>query len=214
LPQVVADYTISAYFRSPGGIYVNLYVPSRLNWTVGPVRCSLLQQTTYPTGSLITMTLDLSAPLDFALHLRVPAWAGNQTSVSVNGKRLTTAAAPGTFYALQRTWKTGDVVEFDIDQQVRTEAVDAENPNQVAILRGPQVLFGISSQQPELPSEQLSRLQLAKAANNDWTLEAGSASLLLRPFADIGEETYQTYLAVSSAKGALTERQDRANKQT
>ena len=98
--------------------------------------------------------------------------------------------------------QSGDVLEFDVDQPVRTEAVDAENPNQVAILRGPQVLFGISSRQPELHSEQLNRLQLAKAANHDWTLEAGSSSLLLRPFADIREGTYQTYLTVSSAKGA------------
>jgi len=201
LPQVVADYTISAYFRSPDGIYVNLYVPSRLDWTSGPVRCSLLQQTTYPTGSLVSMKLDLSAPLDFTLHLRVPAWAGNQTSVSVNGKRLTAAAAPGTFYAVRRSWKTGDVLEFDIHQQVRTEAVDAENPDQVAILRGPQVLFGISSQQPELTPEELNRLQLTKAANDDWTLEAGSSSLLLRPFADIREETYQTYFRVGKAMG-------------
>ena len=198
LPQVVADYTISAYFRSPDGIYVNLYVPSRLNWTEGPVRCSLLQETTYPTGSLVTMRLDLSAPLDFTLHLRVPAWADKQTSVSVNGKRLTAAAAPGTFYAVRRSWKTGDVLEFEIDQRVRAEAVDAQNPNQVAILRGPQVLFGISSQQPELTSEQVNHLQLTKAANKDWTMQTGSSSLVLRPFADIGEEMYQTYLRVGT----------------
>jgi DUF1680 family protein len=199
LPQVVADYTISAYFRSPDGIYVNLYVPSRLEWLAGSVACALVLQTTYPTGSLITIKPELSAPLDFLLYLRVPAWAGSQTSVSVNGKRLGEGVVPGTFYAVQRHWKTGDIVEFDIDQRVRTEAVDAENPDQVAILRGPQVLFGISGQQPELTAEQHGHLQLAKAANNDWTLQTGSASVLLRPFADIGEETYHTYLKDGSA---------------
>jgi uncharacterized protein len=201
LPQVVADYAISGYFRSHDGIYVNLYVPSRLTWMAGPVSCSLLQQTSYPTGSLVSMKLELSAPLDFALHLRVPAWAGSQTSVSINGKRLTDAAVPGKFHAVRRSWKTGDILEFDIDQRVRTEAVDAENPNQVALLRGPQVLFGISGQQPELTLEQLNRPQLAKAANNDWILQTGSSKLLLRPFSDIGQETYQTYLKVGEAKG-------------
>jgi hypothetical protein len=68
----------------------------------------------------------------------------------------------------------------------------------VAILRGPQVLFGISSQQPELTSEQVNHLQLTKAANKDWTMQTGSSSLVLRPFADIGEEMYQTYLRVGT----------------
>ena len=91
---------------------------------------------------------------------------------------------------------------------MRAEAVDAENPDQVAILRGPQVLFwNFRSTTRTNSSSRVNRLQLTKAANNDWTMEAGSSSLLLRPFADIGEETYQTYLTVSSAKGARTRRQ-------
>lgn len=196
LPQVVADYTISGYFRGADGVYVNLYVPSRLTWTRNSVRCSLTQQTAYPTDNLVTMRMELSAPLEFALHLRVPGWAGVGTSVSVNGRRLTAPVTPGTFFPVRRTWKSGDTVELELDQRMGTEAVDAQNADQVALVRGPQVLFAIAEQQPELRRDQLTRLRIAKTAGNDWALDPGPSRLTLRPFADIGEEVYQTYWKV------------------
>lgn len=198
LPQVAADYTISAYFRAPGGVYVNLYVPSRLTWRVGSARCRLTQQTGYPTENLTTLHVALSAPAEFAVYLRVPAWAGRNTSVTVNGKRLHETPAPGTFFALRRSWKDDDRIELDLDQGVTTQPVDAQTPGQVAIVRGPQVLFAIADQQPALARDQLGRLQLSRASNQDWTLQNGAARVLLRPFAAIGDETYQTYWRVTA----------------
>ena len=196
LPQIVADYTISAYFRAPDGVYVNLYVPSRLAWTMNSVRCVLHQQTAYPTDSLITMRLELSSPLEFSVYLRVPAWAGKETSVSVNGARLKDAPSPGPFFAVRRNWKSGDIIELYVDQPVRAEPVDRQNMDQVALIRGPQVLFAISDKQPELTDQQLAHLRLSKKGNNDWALDLGQSSLLLRPFASIGDEVYQTYCKV------------------
>jgi hypothetical protein len=142
------------------------------------------------------MRLELSSPLEFSLHLRVPAWAGRETSVSVNGTRLKETPSPGTFFALRRSWKSGDIVELDVNQPVRIEAVDRQNTDQVALIRGPQVLFAISGRQPELTREQLARPSLSKAGNNDWALDLGRSSVLLRPFASIGDEVYQTYCRV------------------
>jgi len=147
----------------------------------------------------VTLHMQVSKPAVFALHLRIPAWAGRQTSVSVNGKRQKAAPAPGAFVALLRKWKTGDRVELDLDQPARTEAVDVQNGDQVAVLRGPQVLFAISTEQPEIPGERLARLRLEKADNDDWTLSTGESALRLRPFASIGEEVYQTYCRVLPA---------------
>ncbi len=186
LPQIAADYTISTYFRGADGVYVNLYVPSRLSWTSRPARCTLTTSTSYPAGNLVTMRLELSAASEFALHLRIPAWAGAGTSVSVNGRRVTAPLAAGSFFVLRRNWKTGDLVELELDQPVRTEAVDAQTPDQVALLRGPQVLFAIADRQLQVRREQLARPQLL--------LDSGA---VLRPFPDIAEDVvYQTWWKV------------------
>ena len=33
-PQLAADYHISTYLRAADGVYVNLFTPSRVKWTV------------------------------------------------------------------------------------------------------------------------------------------------------------------------------------
>ena len=198
LPQVSADYVISAYFQNPSGVYVNLYVPSELAWNTGSVRCALKQQTLYPAEDLVTMRLNPSQPVEFALHLRIPGWAGKQTSVSVNGKRQTGVLIPGTFFALRRTWRAGDTVELDIDQPVRFEPVDPQTPEQIAILRGSQVLFAIADQQPQLKRAQLDRPVLTRSGQHDWQLQTDQAPLLLRPFPYIRDEVYQTYSKIVS----------------
>ena len=158
----------------------------------------MTQHTDYPTGNLITMQMKLSAPREAPLRLRIPAWAGPNTSVSVNGVRRQAAITPGQFFLLQREWKTGDIVELDLHQKLRTEVVDRQTPDQAALLRGPQVLFAIANEQPAVTSKQLENMQITKAENNDWTTEGLSANMRLRPFYAIGDEVYQTYWKVSA----------------
>jgi DUF1680 family protein len=198
LPQMAADYLISAYFRSQDGVYINLYVPSRLRWTVGGVRCTLSQQTAYPRESLSTFTVNVSAPVQFSLYFRVPGWAGQACSVSVNGTRVTQQLIPGTFFQLSRTWKSGDRVELEHQQTIQTPFVDAQHPDQVAIVRGPQVLFAIAERQPVIHPDHLAKPSLIKGDNQDWMLENSADSIRLRPFAYIGDEVYQTYLQSSA----------------
>jgi len=187
LPQAAADYLISAYFRSAEGVYVNLYVPSQVRWTAGGVRCSLAQRTAYPRESVSTFSVTVSKPAEFALCFRIPGWAGGGSSLSVNGTRVRTELRAGTFYPLKRTWKSGDRVELELDQTARLTPVDAQHADQVAVVRGPQVLFAISETQPALPG---GKVNLTKAGGEDWMM----SGIRLRPFAAIGDETYQTYL--------------------
>jgi DUF1680 family protein len=189
LPQISADYVISAYFRDRSGVYVNLYVPSQLTWTQGGARCTLTQETEYPTENLVNLKVMTSTPVDVTVYLRIPSWAGKQTSVSVNGKRETGLIQPG-FLALKRMWRNGDRIELDIDQPVRLEAVDAQTPDQVAILRGSQVLFAISDKQPIVRGTPV----LTRGSGHDWRM----GDTVLRPFPFIGDEVYQTYLRMET----------------
>jgi len=176
-PQVTADYGISSYLQAQDGIYVNLYVPSRVNWKRG----SIVQETSYPTGSDVTLTLTVRTPSEFVVYLRIPAWAGKGTTVSVNGHRIRSEVRPG-FFPVRRPWKTGDKIELEIDQSVRYEPVDAQNPNQVALLRGPQVMFAIAEAPPKLSRRQLT---------------AVPSDIRMLPFGSIGNEVYQTYWEVT-----------------
>jgi len=106
-PQLTADYGISAYYLSADGIYVNLFIPSRLTWDQNKTRCTITQQTSYPTSNTTELHFNLLRPENFTVYLRVPAWTDAKTKVSVNGKRIDNDVVPGKFLALHRSWKNG-----------------------------------------------------------------------------------------------------------
>jgi DUF1680 family protein len=115
----------------------------------------------------------------------------------VNGQRVRAELAPG-FFPVRRKWKTGDRIELEIDQTVRYEPVDAQNPGQVALLRGPQVMFALSEMQPKLSRGQLTSARIERAHGDDWVARTETGDIRLRPFGSITDEVYQTYWEVTA----------------
>jgi DUF1680 family protein len=71
-PQVAADHRINVYFHDGHGLYVNLYIPSTLEWSIGGARVQLRQAGEYPFETSVQLELKMSRPAEFALHLRIP----------------------------------------------------------------------------------------------------------------------------------------------
>jgi uncharacterized protein len=192
-PQLAADYGISSYYPAKEGIYVNLFLPSRVSWIQGGTQCTLTQQTSYPTSNTTQLQLDLARPEKFSIYLRVPAWADAKTHISVNGKRAEGEPVAGKFFELSRTWKNGDRVEFEIGMPLRLQAVDAQNPQIVALLRGPLALFGVGNLPPDFSHAQLLTAAAASQTSEDWLVQSGAGKITFRPFGAIGDEPYRLY---------------------
>jgi uncharacterized protein len=199
LPMLAADYPISACFTDPRGIYLNLYIPGSIDWRHGTTACRLSIVTRYPFASAVAMSLQLSKPQNFALRLRVPAWATG-AGVSVNGKRNVTPL-PGTFVSVEREWRSGDRVELDLPLRQRLQAVDAEHPNIVALSSGPLVLMRIlddnSSSTLAIPRNALLAAEPAAGSARTWSAGDASRKFELRAFADIASERYSAYQDVA-----------------
>jgi len=194
LPQIATDYRISTYFHDPRGVYVNLYVPSTLNWVQDGTPVSLTQKGSYPFDSVIQLDVNPSRSAQFALRLRIPAWASD-ASISVNGKRLPDAAKPGSFAALERKWKPGDRVELDLPIPLRLEPLDAQHEDTVALLSGPLVLFPLGKGARSATRNQL--LATKTVALGRWQAETASGPLIFVPFTAIQDESYSTYLKLT-----------------
>src|SRR5215467_8474765 len=142
-PQLTADYGISSYYKSADGIYVNLFVPSRVTWSQNNTQCTLTQTTDYPRKETTQLAFSLARPETFTVYVRIPGWAGAKTVVSVNGRRGESSAEPGKFIPLQRSWKDGDRIEIEFEMPLRLEAIDDKNPSNVALMQGPLALFAV-----------------------------------------------------------------------
>jgi uncharacterized protein len=192
LPQVAADYRINCYFRDAHGVYVNLYVPSTLRWKQGSAQAELTQKSEYPYDGQIQLVMKLSRPEEFAVNLRIPAWADG-ASVAVNRKRMDVAS--GGFMRVFREWRSGDRIELELPMKARLEAIDAQHPDVVALTVGPLVLFSLETPQPALTRAQL--LAVKKMTPEVWHVGLDDGVMKLMPFTAIGDQTYTTYLKVT-----------------
>ena len=193
-PQLAADYGISSYYKSSDGIYVNLFLPSRVTWSQNGSQITLTQNTEYPHAQTTQLALSMPKPESFTMYLRIPAWAGAKTSVSVNGSRADATVEPGKFAALQRSWKDGDRVEVEFEMPLRLEPIDNENQNNVALVHGPLALFAVSEVPQRISKSQLMAATRASQSSDDWSVRADSAVVTFRPFAKIMDEGYRLYI--------------------
>lgn len=133
--ESATKYQDSVYFaRADGGaLYVNLYSPSTLRWAEKGV--TLTQTTDYPREQGSTLTVG-GADASFALLLRVPVWATAGFRVTVNGASVSGTPVPGSYFAVSRTWRAGDVVRVEIPFRLRVEKA-LDDPSTQSLFLGP-----------------------------------------------------------------------------
>jgi len=128
----------SIYFHDDAGVYVNLFIASELNWSERGVR--LVQDTKFPEDDVTTLRIQTTKPVRFALRVRVPSWT-NGGSATLNGHALDGFAAPGGYFVLDRTWKSGDTVAVKLPMSLHLKPMP-DDPTMAAVMYGPLVLAG------------------------------------------------------------------------
>lgn len=214
-----AKYGEAIYYHDNNGLYVNLFIPSQLNWKEKNI--SVVQETAFPENGTIRLTINTTSGIAMPLNIRYPTWATSGATVTVNGKKVTIKNAPGSYIVISRTWKNGDKVEVNFRMQLRTVATN-DNPNKVAILYGPIVLAGTMGTEAfndkapysnpllhndyytfdyQVPSNIISSLQMDPKHINDFIKPAGEKltfktvkeGITLRPLYDVHGERYVVY---------------------
>ena len=133
-----AKYQSSIYFHNDRELYVNLFIPSELNWNGTIVR----QETTFPEDNKTTLTIlspHTSHHSPLMIKLRYPYWA---TYMKVNGRKVKAGKDgyvnyPLTTHLSPLTSKI--TIEFGMSLREETTKDDS---SRVALLYGPVVLAG------------------------------------------------------------------------
>lgn len=139
MSEAHAKLSDSIYFHDADGVFVNLFVPSTLDWKERGVR--LVQETIFPETSTMTFTVHTPKPADFALRIRVPYWATGENGARLNGQTLQGFAEPGGYYVVHRTWRDGDRLAVDLPMSLHLHPMP-DDPTLVAVMYGPLVLAG------------------------------------------------------------------------
>ena len=134
--SMVADW---AAIRTRDGVNINYFGPC-VTETVLPSGNVLTveQATDYPVSGDIRLSLNVTANEVFALGLRVPFWSID-TVVSLNGSDLD-RPRPGRYLQIERTWKSGDVIDVSLDLSLHYWVGENEAAGKASIYRGPLLL--------------------------------------------------------------------------
>jgi hypothetical protein len=147
------------YYEAEDRLWVNLYVPSTVDWASGGL--SLALDTGFPRGATARLRVTSGGPSTATLSLRRPFWAREGFAVRVNGEPVPVPAEVarggtewsrgGDLYAwdsqasdyveLRRRWAPGDVVEVDLPRGLRLEGLP-DDRSRASLLWGPLVLAG------------------------------------------------------------------------
>ncbi|MGL1956326.1 MAG: glycoside hydrolase family 127 protein [Colwellia sp.] len=201
--QMSADYGISAYFATKDKLLVNLYIPSNATHVINNERITVSQQTRYPLDDKSSLTITVNKPTPFKLALRIPAWAGKNTQITINNKRQQGLLKAGSFHQLDRVWKNNDKVDITFDMPLRVETLNDAHQEMLALMTGPLVLFPIEASPINSDKIYPSKAQLLstkRLSNETWQTSVGKVKLKLKPFVAINEEQYRLYNDISLAK--------------
>jgi hypothetical protein len=107
---------------------------------IGGGKVQIDQRTDYPVyGKVLLVVNPVEVSHPFAINLRVPVWSRG-VSVAVNGKLLNSLTRDKGYVSINRSWKTGDTVTYDIDMSPRVVLGDHDNNGCMAVMYGPLVL--------------------------------------------------------------------------
>lgn len=207
------------YSYSGKDIFVNLFIPSDLNWKAKGI--GLTQNTAFPYKNESELVVNLKQPAAFAIHIRYPKWADN-FEVLVNGRKQSISAKPASYVAINRKWKTGDKIVVRFETSTYLESLP-DGSNWAAFVNGPIVLaaqtstkdltglfaddsrMGHETKGPLYPMDKAFALvdnsgnftaQLKPQGNLRFSLD----SLTLQPFFEIHEARYQMYFPTFTQK--------------
>jgi DUF1680 family protein len=175
------------------------------------------QETQYPYEPEIRIAVEPARTTVFTLRLRIPVWAENP-ALTVNGEAYAMRVERG-FAGVTRAWSRGDRVTLTLPARARLEALPAnggiDHANVVALLYGPLVLFVLHTaamsvpakvspplpySQPAVPQPEplvvprAALLAARRTGQREWTVAAGSKTLRLVPFTEVGDRPYTTYV--------------------
>jgi len=135
------------WLATPGnGLAATLYAPSRVTARVGSEgeAVTIDEETDYPFGETVSLTILTDHPVRFPLALRIPRWC-REAKVIVNGVAQETRPAAGSWVVLEASWKQGDRVNLTLPMRVQVQRWP-ENRNTASINRGP-LTFSLAIQE-------------------------------------------------------------------
>lgn len=212
IPRTLLMMPTWTYVKGEDGIYVNLFVGSRIDvGEVAGTRVEMVQETDYPWKGAVAITVNPRERRRFSVRVRVPDRATSALytaepavkgllKLSVNGAPMTPQVEKG-YAVITREWSPGDRIELELPmtvQRVKGDAKIEATRGKVALRYGPLVYNVERADQPRTD------LALARATVvPEWRGDLlGGVTVLRGSWQDGSPMTAVPYYARANRTGA------------
>ncbi|KAH9908500.1 secreted protein [Xylariomycetidae sp. FL2044] len=188
-------------------LYVNLFTPSRLDWSQRGV--SVTQTTSFPVGDTTTLTVDGDGDGTgiWDMKVRIPSWTTSSAAIAVNGEpQESLDVTPGSYAVISRAWSPGDTVTVTLPMALRLIPANDDAAGLAAVAYGPTVLAGnygsaALGSPPTLDMASLTRTSTDGLGFSGTTTDGNSVEI--GPFYDAQGFNYVVYWGVQGELASL-----------
>jgi DUF1680 family protein len=164
IPRTLLMIPTWTYAKSDDGIYVNLFIGSKVNVSrVAGTEVQMVQKTDYPWSGTVAITVNPKQARKFTVFVRVPNRTTSELytpapavsglkSLAVNGETVAPKIENG-YAAITREWKAGDTIALELPMEIQVVKADehiAADRGRVALRYGPLIYNVESVDQPNL----------------------------------------------------------------
>lgn len=164
IPRTLLMIPTWTYARGSDGIFVNLYIGSKIKVEkVAGTDVEMIQETDYPWNGKVTITVNPKLTKEFTVYVRVPdrttsalytpdKEVNGLKYLKVNGQPVDMVVKNG-YIAMTKTWKAGDKIEMEIPMEVQRVTADEHivaDRGRVALRYGPLIYNVEKADQPDI----------------------------------------------------------------
>jgi DUF1680 family protein len=133
-----AKYNELIYAHQANQLFVNLFIPSTLDWKAKGVK--ITQTTLFPESEETNLLINTKKLLQLAINIRKPSWVtADGLRVLVNNKLISVSQSVDGYLKISRLWKDGDQVKVILPMNIKLEQMPDKSAY-YAVLKGPIVL--------------------------------------------------------------------------
>lgn len=183
-------YVESIYYHDEDTLYVNLFVPSAVDWNEKHVK--LVQSVSKNCPGKLTLRIKGNA--DFTLKIRIPYWSRNCYSLLVNESEEKFRVEDG-YLVLQRNWCNQDSVQVVFSSTLRVEPAP-DDDHIVSLAYGPYVLAALTESKEflSLPLKDTPVQELLVQKPGTLEFRVKGQDISFKPLYQIHYEPYQVYM--------------------
>ncbi|PKQ45174.1 beta-L-arabinofuranosidase domain-containing protein [Confluentibacter flavum] len=191
--EAFAQLNSGIYYHDESNVWVNLYVPSKVNWE--EKKLSIEQKGNFPTDPEVSFIVTTKKKAVFNLNLFVPSW-GKKVDVYVNNVKQDIEVNLNSYISINRQWNNNDTVKLVFHYAFYLKTMPDDN-KVVAIFYGPMLLAFQNNSEVILKGDHKTILsQLSKNENNTFNLTNENNTYILNPLYDIENKMYGVYATI------------------